>query len=386
MGRPKIALFMSVFLSRDTLKGENYYGGHTSPTSDKLEQLISCLHSISNFDFFSANIFLDSDEYYKSRLLKSIHHLESLLPTANFYPYRLQYFDQWKSAANLVRQSDVVLLKTNHDHVYIRENRTDFYRYIESMLNLSKEFVGSITHWPEHVFQHKSGRWVKEAQISLPVFRSICTTTNGTCLVTPQLFNSWWDEDFTLGHRIVRPDNPFGPRIHFDSVDYFVPPVEFFRHLDGYGHKKVNSPVSAPLRGCCRENNGIVEHKDYIYGRFFLNKLRPELPHVPTFEQNWTIASIVDFLLLASSYRPSLQNLTNLTKIVSQGVRPIKFWFLMLTTLLLLSTERHFLEKSFLRLLPIEDGNRILYRFRVKTSIFIRRAFFGNHTKFGFNK
>lgn len=202
-------------------------------------------------------------------------------PSARIYDKRLETFDEWREAAERISLStDLVLLQTNHDHVFVAENEKEFEKFSQDLLGFGDRFIGEITHWPESIGQLRHN-WIHAREGSQKYFTSIVNNTVGTCLIPLNFFREWWQEDFTEGNRIVRPDNPFGPWVKFNNCLRVIPRTEFFRHLDGYGHARVKAPIAAPLRGCCTLKDSKIEHVSWERGHFFPINRGFDLPILP---------------------------------------------------------------------------------------------------------
>jgi len=357
---PKIHLIMSVYLTDVSLNPENFYGKIISPNQNKVDQFLSTLHSLHKINFTSAEIHFELSEKYFESKNYIVNQIRSYIPIASIHFTRLEYFQQWKIAANRVpSDTDIILLKNNHDHVFVPNNSTNFYQYINDILGYKEDFVGEISHWPESIGNLRSGKWENTPNMRTKYFLSTANVTIGTCVITPSFFKSWWIKDFTDGSRIVRPDNPFGPWVKFQAVKRVVPTTEFFRHLDGYGHAKVSAPIASPLRPCCEIKNNNIIHTDWLYGQFYKKK-GIDLPDQPELTQSNPTSILLDQALLASAYKVNLSNLWNLSN--SFRYKFGKVSFLLLTFCLL---DKHFIRKLLNLFLPKYNGNILLFKLRM---------------------
>lgn len=271
-------MLLTTFITNEALGKSNYYKLNEQSTYSRLDQFLSSLHSMKKIGLNAADFYIDFDKAnLKYRELVENYIRQNFAQTdCRIFSYRLENFHQWKAAAkNIPAQTNLILLNSNHDHAFIPQETSeylDFFRFLESR---EPTAIGNITHWPEHIsgyglkkfitLQNKESTFIKERGF-----------LEGTVLVKNDFFKSWWENDFTGGKRIVRPDNPFGPWIRFGWVKQYIPSTEFFRHMDGYGHVGIKSPQSSSLKPCCQVINGRILHRDWIRG--FRNSKSADLP------------------------------------------------------------------------------------------------------------
>lgn len=358
---PRIHLLMSVYLSDTPLGDPGFYGNHISPTQSKVDQFLSTIHSLTHIKFNSAEIYFDADLKYRNLFDKILEHIKLNIPNADVHEHRLEFFSDWQQVSrNLPSETEVVLLKNNHDHIFTHSDPSVFYQFINDLNASNKEYVGEISHWPESIGNLRQGKWKKFGNNNNFYFVTSATKTIGTCLIRPDFFKSWWLKDFTNGSRIVRPDNPFGPWVEFNSVNRVVPPCEFFRHLDGYGHAKVNAPIAAPLRACCTIIGNCVVHEEWIKGSFFHSKNKPDLPVEPRLDKKNSSSILINLAQLCSAYKVNFKNLWFVNR--SFDYKISKYFFLYP---LLSFTDKSVLRKTLNLFLPIFSGNVLLFRARM---------------------
>ena len=358
---PKIHLLMSVYLSDTPLGDPGFYGKHVSPTQNKVDQFLSTIHSLKNINFNSAEIYFDIDSKYKIHLDQIFKHIRMHIPNARIYGHRLEYFSDWQQVSrNLPLDTEVILLKNNHDHVFTHSEPHLFYQFINDLNFSDTEYVGEISHWPESIGNLREGKWKKFEPNNNFYFVTLATKTIGTCLIRPDFFKTWWQKDFTDGARIVRPDNPFGPWVEFNSVKRVVPTCEFFRHLDGYGHAKVNSPVAAPIRACCTIFEDSIIHEDWIKGSFFHSCNKPELPIEPSLNKKNNGIILINLAQLCSAYKVNFKNLWFINRAFGN-----KFSKFIILYPLLSFTDKFVIRKTFNLFLPIFSGNVLLFKGRM---------------------
>ena len=353
---------MSVYLTDVPLYRSNFQelSVNKSPNQNKVDQFLSTLHSIQKIKFDSAEIYFELAKEYSEFKDQIINQIKKCVPKASIYFSRLECFDDWKVAAGKIPTSaQIVLLKANHDHVFLPQNVDSFYQFLSNLLSFGEQFVGEITHWPEFIGDVRSRSWEKTAKSNEINF--ITTTTNaiGTCAISPAFFKSWWVNDFTKGSRIVRPDNPFGPSVIFAPVKRVVPTMEFFRHLDGPAYPEVTAPVSAPLRACCIADSKIIKHTDWTYGNFLFSKTRKDLPTQPTKFGKNTVSILINQILLISARKVNFKNIYYISIANKYSVGKFAFLFFFICFI-----NKYFLRKILNLLLPIFIGNLYLYKIR----------------------
>jgi hypothetical protein len=352
MKSPQTHLLVSVFLTDKSLGTP--YGRHISPTQSKADQFLSAVHSISNLPLATQDFYIAYHDQYlwvKSFISKAII---DFFPNARIYDYSLETFSAWQDAAARVpKESKQILLKANHDHVYVRESSREFEEFVMELQTFGDRYVGEITHWPEIIGSNNVVA-KKMPSRNLQSFQSTTKAALGTSIISKALFLEWWTKDFTGGKMIIRPDNPFGPSVAFPSCVLVVPKTELFRHLDGYGHSGVHAPSAAPLRACCQLINGEVIHNDWVYGNFLFSRKNKDIPKLPVIGERKTIASYLQLILLASAHNFNEKNLRVLLESYAfpfKSARKISFFILLTNPYFLAKMPKPFLR--FLGLMPI---------------------------------
>jgi len=355
-----IHLIISVYLTDIALTPAGFYGKNISSSQNKVDQFLSTIHSVSKINFSSAEIHFECDKNYQIYEPLIQNFIKDHVPQAIIYSNRMEYFKDWhESAERIPKGADLVLLKTNHDHVFVPPTEFEFRVFADSISTFPDNWIGEISHWPESLGNLRDGRWTRTPDNKISTFNSWANHTIGTCLIPTSFFRSWWRNDFTDGSRIVRPDNPFGPWVTFPSTMRIVPAMEFFRHLDGYGYAKVNAPIASAIRSCCRVNENQISHTEWTKGRFILNIKKYDLPVSPSLKIINSITTGIELILLASAYKV---NLRNIVKVISS----FKFKGLIMVMTPILFFNKYFLQKLFNLLLPIYAGNIKLFKTRIK--------------------
>jgi hypothetical protein len=312
-----VHLLMSVFITNKSLQGI-VKPVVNSLSNSRLDEFLSTVHSMSNLSFISCDFYLEFDKVYENYRPLVLKWLKELYPSARFYNYRLSSFIEWQMAEkNLPKNVKLVMLQTNFDHPYIAERPESFSEFCSQIDALSNRAIGNITHWPEAISSIMNPwRKYKNNYKSRSVFTDECEGVIGTCLVTKQLFSEWWENDFTQGAKIIRPDNPFGPSVRFLAAKSLTPKIELFRHMEGYGHVFIKSPWAQGFRPCCSIKHGSIIHTDWIRGN---PKLKPkkftelvDLPKVPYNSYTANETTVTNLILVASSHRISFRMLKNL--------------------------------------------------------------------------
>jgi len=337
---PKLHLLVSVYLTDETLPGALSYGKRVSPTQDKVNQFLSMIDSISRINFSSQVFYVKFDDIYSEHRDVVYERIKVLFPTARIAEERLDSFQFWKNTATeMPEETELILLATNHDHVFVGESVQHFNCFLRDLGDLGPRVIGGITHWSEMVGWNDLRPINSSREGAFNFFRQT-TWTIGTCVVSKQLFQEWWAEDFTQGKKIIRPDNPFGPSVSFTSAPMLIPSREFFRHLDGYGHARVKSPFAGPVRACCSLKEGEVRHQEWRRGNYFVGIHKPDLPFLPIVGKSNNFRRYCNLVFLASAHTLNFRNLWELLNPKNGGVTFFKF-----PLFILLGSNRYFLSK-----------------------------------------
>lgn len=356
---PKIHGLFSTFLTDLALPGKAISSTARIDVS-KIDQFLSSLHTIKNFEFASISFFIKYDDNY----LPYKSYLESFIqahfPHAKIEQDRLEFYKDWKFAASQIgSEIDLIFLQTNHDHAYVA-NSIDYFRdfALDVYMNANRS-IGKITHWPENIAQYGLKSQVSFAT-GQTIFGALADMCDGTALVSSDLFTEWWEEDFTGGKRILRPDNPFEPVVTFVPAKTLVPSLELFRHLDGYSHVGISSPSAKPLRPCCSIQNNLIMHQDWVHTSFALNELNGDLPYFTNPIPSHTPQVNRELFLLASAYRINLLNLYRLLPMGNLKSRAKSF----MSAVFSLLTNKHFYSKipASLAFFSVE-APKTIYRF-----------------------
>jgi hypothetical protein len=258
-------LLVTGFVTDDAVSPASFYG-LSEFTTRRIDQLLSTLCSLRKIEFESADFYLDFDNNYQDKKEIVFGLIRSYFSDREIkvFDFRLENFQDWVEAAKKLPSSDcTILLMANLDHAFVHDSAEDFQEFVDFFENLEVSAIGAITHWQEFITEKKV-RFFKRFRKTI-VFRKPISAPIGTCLVNVEFFRSWWDRDFTNGHRIVRPDNPFGPSVEFDTeVFHYIPQHEFLRHMDGYGHINIQSRYASWIRACCVEEHDAVTHSEWI--------------------------------------------------------------------------------------------------------------------------
>jgi hypothetical protein len=247
------------------------------------------------------------DEYHGYRNIIE-DYAKDLFPNIQIYGQRLYRYSDWLESLNTIsKESNLILLQNNFDHFFVSNQVFKFEKFCKFLANRRENALGVITHWQEFM---GDSNWRKiDSDPDINVFTRQTNETIGTTLITKDFFESWWHQDFTQGHPIVRPDNPFGPNVTFPPVNEYLPSEEFFRHSDGYGHIDLSDVYASPIRPCCQFKNGKIKHIDWQYG-IVKNSRRL----IPT-QKSTSYSMLPSFLQFKSSKREYL--LTEIEKVLS---------------------------------------------------------------------
>jgi hypothetical protein len=351
---PKIHLLMSVYITDESLYDKGLSNYQVSLTQNKAEQFLTVINSLKTIEFNTAEIHYEVSIAYLKWIDIINDQIRLCIPNATIHSKRLEYFNQWQKVSTVIpSDTETILLKTNHDHAFLHDNPSLFYKFIRDINVSGQNYIGEISHWPEAIGNSRSGKWIKNENQSN--YYSITNTTNtiGTCLVNPEFFKSWWNQDFTDGSRIVRPDNPFGPSVYFEPVKKIVPNCEFFRHMDGYGHQKIYAPIASPIRVRVYVVQDRVHVTEWTKGDFLLTRNSYDLPPEPKLSDVNSLKILINIALLSTTYRFSIKNLW----FISQGFEFRFNKYVRFSALFSLIINKYFLAKllrQFLRINSIE--------------------------------
>jgi hypothetical protein len=254
----KNILLVSVFITNKSLNPSGNIGhSRTGSPFERLEIFLTSLRSWSRLGLDDCYFFIELDEdFVEYRNLIALE-IESNFIDPHVKWHRLLYFQDWSAISSILlgQRPDLITLMANDDHSYVHADPQSFQDFCWEILELSQKNqgrgLGDLTHFPGPIrtlaFNSTFGTKKGDSKRSL-----IATTIHGTCVVTPNLFGEWWEEDFTEGKRIPRPDNPFGPSVEFAPANVLIPSVEIHRHLDGIGCGTRISRKYNVLRPSCR--------------------------------------------------------------------------------------------------------------------------------------
>jgi hypothetical protein len=365
---PRIHLLVSVFLTDVALTVPGFYGVSISPNQNKVDQFLSTIHSMSQLELASQSFYIELAPSYSELKEILFTRIRQLFPSSSLFEFRLETFQDWQLAANQIPKTvDLVLLNSNHDHVYVSEDVNDFLDFAKVIKELPENVVGQITHWPESVTTGKGLDWRKRINIDFHYQEVPQAIPLGTCLVSRISFALWWQTDFTGGERIVRPDNPFGPSVTLEQALSIVPEVELFRHLDGYGHSGVKMKLAGGIRPCCEVIEGTVRHQEWIRGDMALSPNTCDLPKINKKLSKVNPTSLQNNALLFASHTLELNSLSSYLKMRYPEMSKFLFWKIIIrgitnddfrrNLIAGILTKLKFYIKRMINFLPNEIGN-----------------------------
>ncbi len=310
-------MLYSTYITNKSLTPNNYYNKNVNNYS-KLDQFMSSLCSIRKIELDAIDFYIDFDDEYvnKRKIVEKYISSNFASSRCRIFSFRLEKFEQWRHASlNIPNAAKLVILMTNHDHVFVPKQNLEFLEFMKFVESREEEAIGIITHWPEFITKLGSKKY-KSLNTSGPIFTIERGWIEGTSLINTNFFKSWWNKDFTGNRKIVRPDNPFGPSVNFSWTKQYIPPIEFFRHLDGYGHVGVTTKQASALKPCCKLVGNSILHDDWVRG-FTTNKqadLPDERPKSLKYRLNGKNENIDDYLANANSYLFSITRTLQLLK------------------------------------------------------------------------
>jgi hypothetical protein len=216
----------------------------------RLERTITALKSMSNFPWKSSSFYFELSEFYSTDKRRFFETVEALFPQAEIYDFRLEYVQQWRAAINRIPEEDFLVLNANDDHAMVPNSELFLADLMSEISQNPKVELGLISHFVEFSgldsraqLRRLSGALEERRPRTFGVTETIGTVlTRGSFARTWFSIGSWEDSE-----RIVRPDNPFGRSVSFETTQALLPRGEVFRHLDGYSHAGLFYPIP-PLR------------------------------------------------------------------------------------------------------------------------------------------
>jgi len=352
---------MSGFLTNESLTNAGYYNLAKFKFS-KADQFVSTLHSLKKINLDYADFYLNFDDANMKYKQLITNFIESNFQNTRIrlFPFRLERFTQWRDAAyKIPKSATTILLMNNLDHVFLPGVIQHYREFVNFLESREPHAIGGVMHWQEYIHGLGTKKY-KDSECSFPIFYNKTYYTSGTTLIKPVFFKSWWENDFTGGARITRPDNPFGPYVNFDWTTRYIPALEFFRHLDGYGHAGISAPQASELRPCCTIVDGSIQHIDWKVG--FTGDKNADLPfqRPKNFDLNTGIINtsedVKDYLINANAWLYSPKKTFNLCE-------PKGFWQSVKLVLILLKLlDNAHLKKSLFR--NYGFSKLTLYRFQ----------------------
>jgi hypothetical protein len=328
--------------------------------SNKIDQFLTSIHSMSVLKLETQDFYLSLGNEYKkySKILRN--RILELYPNSRIKFFRLEKYIQWQFAVKQIpKDSDLVLLQSNHDMAYVNRDPDFFYEFAKCVSDSEKPKYGNLIFWPEALGRSQFKSYYASPDRFFGVFSNTTTSADGTCLISRRFFESWWESDFTNGSKIVRPDNPFGPWVKFSAIEQIFPSIELFRHMDGSGHVGNYAPIAGAFRACCTIKNEKVIHSNLSYGNFWIHQ-RSDLPLLPALNRKVSQIEFLNLMLLACSYRIDLANLMRIFKMSNDRIYLLKCFIYFMVCL----PNRYFFANLFKKLLPINRGNGYMYRIR----------------------
>lgn len=291
---------MTCFITDSRIQPNGYY---QVEEVDKFGQVLSTLNSLRKINFSSSEIRIALDYPYAGhhKILSSA--AKDWHPNADYFSTRLEDFEGWQAAIGRIpSDTDWVLLMANHDHVFVQPDSVQFLNYLELVGAEGVSSVAHISHWTEALGWRalRIGRGRPEG---LGLWFS-SSETIGTVAVQLSELKGWFAEDFTMGEKFVRPDNPFGPSVTVSNPNQSLPMVEFFRHLDGYGHIGLTALHASQLPSNTSLNQGNLVTRDYVSGN--LGQEAVDLLETPRFYVSRHLDSldeIRNLIYLATAFR-----------------------------------------------------------------------------------
>lgn len=309
---------MTCFITDSRIQPTGYY---QVDEVDKFSQVLSTLNSLRKITFSSSEIRIALDYPYEEREAALRYAAEAWHPHADYSPTRLEDFDGWRSAISRIPvDTDWVLIMANHDHVFVQQDSTQFLNYLGLVKTEGLSSIAHISHWTE-ALGWRALKIDRDRPEGLALWFP-SSETIGTVAVQLRELQAWFAEDFTLGTKFVRPDNPFGPSVRVSNTNQSLPLVEFFRHLDGYGHIGLTAEYASQLPPNASFANGQLITREYALGN--LGQEGVDLLQTPSFYVTRPVDSfeeVRNLIYLATAFRVRFKVVCSLLKATRASTR-----------------------------------------------------------------
>jgi len=210
--------------------------------SNRVDYLLQTLDSLQLLPLKSANFYISLGDDSVGRAQEIWECASNVSARSEVSAGRLESYEDWQKALTSegVVESDLILLLTYEDHVFVDKSVSEFESVADVIANADESrgysIISVLSHFPEshmHVDRWRLlGFDVRESGHSLVP----SVTPVGCLLAKKETIWGWFRSDFTGGGRIVSTENYFGPSVTDGRCLSVVPKQELFRHLDGYQH------------------------------------------------------------------------------------------------------------------------------------------------------
>ena len=256
MAIPKIHLVFTCLVTNIRRDG-------SASKANRLEYLWRSLQSLRSLPISSGDFYVSFGSEVAVSRDDLVHRIKAACQDSCLYDSRLDSFDQWQQVArsHRVRAADIILLITYEDHENIEASSEEFLDLVDLILKFGSEFpqsqpISILSHFPESHLQADGWRALGLSIRFKTHYLVPAVTPVGCMLVRPKDLESWFQNDFTQGAKLVSTENYFGPSVLSGKILSFIPKKVLFRHIDGYGH--VGLPRYSGHLGKIQISSGLI--------------------------------------------------------------------------------------------------------------------------------
>jgi hypothetical protein len=257
-------LFVNVFITDQRWSNSMYSNlSNERKANTKLEIFKYMLASYSVIKWSKAFFYIQLDENYKSNKDELSEYIYDLFPkTAVLYDKRLETYEEWKSAIELldVDENEWLWFTCNDDHPFIDSSLDHLKICLEACKQISEKTKKHVsifpTHWQEMMAEKKRARILnnkKSHQLYTPnsdiIYdeKNYYVTTRTTCaslqILTKKHLKTWFQDKSSCPEDLRRTDTISPPENQLTLIPY----KELVRHFDVYSHSGLSHEIIPPM-------------------------------------------------------------------------------------------------------------------------------------------
>lgn len=229
---------------------------------NRAEYLLRTLRSLRKLGLDSASFCISVSNELEEYLAQVSEEAFGVAKRSRFKSERLEYFADWREELDYLRglDPDLVLLITYEDHALVHGSTSEFEALSQilsekAFMQEGIDLISVLSHFPEAHIQVDS--WNAVGFSKKIGGRNVVPTVTpiGCALMRPDTLNKWFEHDFSMGYKLVAPENYFGPSVVDGGCFSVVPNEELFRHLDGYGHVRLTPDSNSRSDSASKSGN-----------------------------------------------------------------------------------------------------------------------------------